>query len=74
MADVGQACGLLKGSIYYYFPSKEELMEQVLIYDHQFMKNNIYSLAYMEQLSFKECLNQVLQALESCYFDAPGGV
>lgn len=73
MADIGHACGLLKGSIYYYFSSKEELMRQVLIYDHLFMKNNIYSLAYIEKLSFKERLMQILKALEKCYFDAPGG-
>lgn len=73
MADIGQACGLLKGSIYYYFSSKEELMLQVLISDHEYMKSNVYSLAYAKQLPDKECLSQVLQALESCYFNAPGG-
>ena len=73
MADIGLACGLLKGSIYYYFPSKEELMLQVLISDHELMKNNVCSTAYIEQLSFKERLRQILQALETCYFDAPGG-
>ncbi len=30
MANIGDACGLLKGSIYYYFTSKEELMKVVL--------------------------------------------
>lgn len=73
MADIGQACGLLKGSIYYYFSSKEELMLQVLISDHEYMKSNVYSLAYLEQLSFKERLREILEALENCYFDAPGG-
>ncbi|MFD3003897.1 TetR/AcrR family transcriptional regulator [Pontibacter toksunensis] len=73
MADIGQACGLLKGSIYYYFPSKEELMRQVLISDHEYMKSNVYALAYVDHLPYRERLNQVLLALESCFFDAPGG-
>lgn len=73
MADIGLACGLLKGSIYHYFPSKEELMLHVLISDHELMKSNVCSLAYVEQLSFKERLRQIMQAIENCYFDAPGG-
>ncbi len=73
MADIGLACGMLKGSIYHYFSSKEELMLHVLISDHELMKSNIYSLAYKEQDSFKERLRQIMQVLENCYFDAPGG-
>ena len=30
MADIADACGLLKGSIYHYFKSKDELMIAVL--------------------------------------------
>jgi AcrR family transcriptional regulator len=73
MADVGKACGLLKGSIYYYFPSKEELMKQVLMSDHQGLKGVVCALAYEEQLTFKDRLERIMQALENCYFDEPGG-
>jgi TetR/AcrR family transcriptional repressor of nem operon len=73
MADIGKACGLLKGSIYYYFPGKEELMKQVLISDHESMKGIVCALAYEEQLSFKDRLERIMQALENCYFDEPGG-
>jgi TetR/AcrR family transcriptional repressor of nem operon len=73
MADIGKACGLLKGSIYYYFPSKEELMKQVLISDHEAMKSIVRSLAHGEQLSFRDRLGRILEAFESCYFDEPGG-
>ena len=73
MADIGKACGLLKGSIYYHFSSKEELMLQVLISDYEYTKDNVYSLAYLEQLPCNERLMQILQAMENYYFDAPGG-
>jgi TetR/AcrR family transcriptional repressor of nem operon len=73
MADIGKSCGLLKGSIYYYFPSKEELMKQVLICDHEAMKSIVCTLAYEEQLPFRDRLRRILQALENCYFDEPGG-
>lgn len=61
MADVGKACGLLKGSIYY-FHSKEELMKQVLISDHENMKIIVCSLGYGKQLSFNERLERIMQA------------
>ena len=73
MADIGKACGLLKGSIYYHFSSKEELMLQVLISDYEYTKEHVYSLAYEEQLSHKERLRQILHAMENYYFDATGG-
>ena len=73
MADIGKACGLLKGSIYYHFSSKEELMLQVLITDYEYAKDHVYSLAYLDQLPGKERMMQILQAMEKYYFDAPGG-
>lgn len=48
-------------------------MLQVLINDYEYTKNNVYCLAYLEQLSCKERLMHILQAMENYYFDAPGG-
>ena len=73
MADIGKACGLLKGSIYYHFSSKEDLMLQVLISDYAYTKENVYSLAYVEQLPCKEPLMKILHAMERYYFEAPRG-
>ena len=44
MANIGDACGLLKGSVYHYFSSKEDLMREVLevLRDHYRGKVFIY--------------------------------
>jgi AcrR family transcriptional regulator len=37
MADIGTACGLLKGSIYNYFASKEALAIAVMEFVHDYI-------------------------------------
>jgi TetR/AcrR family transcriptional repressor of nem operon len=46
MADIGNACGLLKGSIYHYFVSKEDLMKAVLEFLRNYYKEKVFSIAY----------------------------
>ncbi len=48
-------------------------MRQVLISDHDATKTIVCSIAYEEQLPSKERLQKILLALESSYFDQPGG-
>lgn len=50
MADIAHACGLLKGSMYHYFPSKEELMKAVLRYVHDYFNEEVFIHAYNEDL------------------------
>lgn len=49
MAEIGTACGLLKGSIYHYFPSKEELMIAVLRFLRSYYHENVFAIAYQEE-------------------------
>ena len=51
MADIAHECGLLKGSIYHYFASKEALMIEVLVYLRARYNREVFSLAYNEKLS-----------------------
>jgi len=46
MADIGNACGLLKGSIYHYFISKEDLMKAVLEFLRDYYREKVFSVAY----------------------------
>jgi TetR/AcrR family transcriptional repressor of nem operon len=46
IADIAEACGLLKGSLYHYFPSKEALMSAVIEYAHNYFKKEVFSIAY----------------------------
>jgi TetR/AcrR family transcriptional repressor of nem operon len=73
MADLGEACGLLKGSIYYYFPSKEELMKQVLEKAHSRFREHVFSLAYRKEMPASMCLQHMLDKMEVSFFDGQGG-
>ncbi len=54
IADIAEACGLLKGSLYHYFPSKEALMSAVIKYAHSYFQKEVFSIAYQENLSPQE--------------------
>lgn len=73
MADIAEACGLLKGSIYHHFPSKEQLMKAVIAYVHQFFKDNIFIYAYDESLKPMERLQQMFKKSEKMYLSDEGG-
>ena len=51
MADIAESCGLLKGSLYHHFNSKEALMIKVIETIHTFFNQEIFSIAYLENLS-----------------------
>ncbi len=73
MADIAEACGLLKGSIYHHFPSKEQLMKAVIAYVHQFFKENIFIYAYDESLKPLERLQHMFKKSEKMYLSDDGG-
>jgi TetR/AcrR family transcriptional repressor of nem operon len=73
MADLGQASGLLKGSIYHYFESKEELMRQVLQAAHLKFKEDVFALAYQKEIPAKACLRQMFDKMDIYFFEKPGG-
>lgn len=54
IADIAEACGLLKGSLYHYFPSKEALMSAVIKYAHSYFQKEVFSIAYQVNLSPQE--------------------
>jgi TetR/AcrR family transcriptional repressor of nem operon len=73
MADIAEACGLLKGSIYHHFPSKEQLMKAVITYVHQFFKDNIFIYAYDDSLKPLERLQHMFKKSEKMYLSDEGG-
>jgi len=73
MADIGKATGLIKGSIYHHFKSKEDLALSCLVYIHQYFIENIYSIAYAENLTDKEKLKEFTQGIEDYFLNSEGG-
>lgn len=61
MNDVGMACGLLKGSIYHYFQSKEDLMLEVLKASYKDAGNTIFALAHDTNVPGRQRLLNLLE-------------
>lgn len=73
MASIGKSCGLIKGSIYHHFKSKEELALECLKYIHAFFEKEIFSIAYMSSLSSKEKLKLFTKKVEEYFMNSEGG-
>jgi len=73
MADIAGACGILKGSLYHYFKSKEELMEKVIMYVHQFFKDEVFAKAYEEDIPAAKRLKNLAKASEKVFYDVETG-
>ena len=73
MADIGKECGLLKGSIYHYFSSKEALMHEVIHYLHDYYKREVFSIALDDLLSGEEKLNKLTEFSERIFLEEKGG-
>ncbi len=64
IADIAAACGLLKGSLYHYFPSKEALMSAVIQYAHEFFKKEVFSIAYDINLTPQQRMEKMFKKSE----------
>lgn len=74
MADIAEACGLQKGSLYHYFSSKEELMQKVIALVHGFFNDQVFSIAYDESIEDPiERLDQMLQRTMRIFVDKETG-
>ncbi|MCO5231196.1 MAG: TetR/AcrR family transcriptional regulator [Chitinophagales bacterium] len=64
IADIAEACGLLKGSLYHYFPSKEALMIAVIKYAHAYFNREVFAIAYNEELDAQQKMEQMFKRSE----------
>jgi TetR/AcrR family transcriptional repressor of nem operon len=73
MQDLAEACGLMKGSFYHYFQSKEALMKELLVGVNTYLKVKIFSIAYDSSLQPKDKLEQMLKKMGRFLFEKDGG-
>lgn len=73
MANIAEACGLIKGSIYHHFKSKDEIGIEALKYIHNYFEENIYSIAYKEELKTKEKIELFIKKVDEYFLDSKGG-
>ncbi len=73
IADIAESCGLLKGSIYHYFSSKEALMKAVINNVHEYFTANVFSIAYDETLSPFQRMEKMFKKSKSILLSDDGG-
>jgi AcrR family transcriptional regulator len=73
MANIGDACGLIKGSIYHHFKSKEELALACMRYIHEYFHLHIFSIAGNNTLSASDKLSRFTDAIEQYFLHSDGG-
>ena len=73
MSEIAEACGLQKGSLYHYFPSKEDLMKRVIMNVHEFFKANVFSHAYDKSITPQKRLERLFKAAEKIFLDEEKG-
>lgn len=73
MADLGKSCGLLKGSLYHYFPGKEALGIAVIQRLKQDVRQGLFEPAYDSTKSAHERLAVLADALHKYFRSTDGG-
>lgn len=69
MADIAASCGILKGSLYHYFKSKEALMQKVIETIHIYFKEHVFLIANDTSLNSSEKINAFCNAAEKVFYN-----
>jgi len=73
MSDIANACGLLKGSIYHHFKSKDDIGLESLKYIHQYFKDEIFSIANNNTLNTLEKIKFLVKRTDNYFLNSEGG-
>ncbi len=73
MSDIASACGLLKGSIYHHFKSKDDIGLETLKYIHKYFNDKIFSIAYRKQLTPLEQIKLFVKKTDNYFLNSEGG-
>ena len=73
MANIAEACGLIKGSIYHHFKSKDEIGLESLKYIHNYFAEFIFSIAFRSDLSDKQKIELIVKKTDEYFLQSEGG-
>jgi len=73
MADIATACGIIKGSLYHHFKSKDEVGIEGLKYIHDYFVREVYSIAYNNELALNEKIELFIQKIDNYFLHSEGG-
>lgn len=69
MSDIGKAAGLLKGSVYHHFPSKEAILVGAVERLSDFFQDGCFSIAYDPALSETDRLIAMVDLIEAYFLE-----
>jgi len=73
MANIASACGLIKGSIYHHFKSKDEIGLESLKHIHKYFEENIFNVAYLDNMPDKEKIKLFVKKTDDYFLHSEGG-
>lgn len=73
MADIGKASGLLKGSIYHYFPGKKELAVAALDQVIEEVREKLFRYAHDSETPAEARLAKLAEAVDRYFTEREGG-
>jgi len=73
MSDIASACGLLKGSIYHYFKSKDDIGLETLKYIHTYFNDDIFKISYQKNMTPTEQIKLVVKKTDYYFLNSEGG-
>lgn len=73
MAKIASECGLLKGSLYHHFNSKEDIALEALRLLNRYFYDEIFSIAYKKDISPREKLQSMAKKSDEYFLNSAGG-
>ena len=72
MSEIGESCGVLKGSLYHHFESKEKILLYILGSLQDSLRQHVFSIADNQDQSEQERLKQINKLLKAYFLDNKG--
>ena len=73
MNDLAKEVGLTKGVFYHHFSNKEDVMRVSLQATTNWFEKNVFSIAFLDNLSNREKLVKMADVIFAAFTDHPGG-
>lgn len=70
---LADACGIKQSLFYYYFESKEHLLEEILKAVHSYFNRKVFSIAYQIEKPVRERLDEMVEITREVFMRAEGG-
>jgi len=73
MAQLAEACGIRKASLYHHFPSKEALALAGIEQTHAYFREHVFAIAWREEMDASQRLHALGEAIYTFFTGREGG-